>query len=360
MRTNNTGMVTAAIAVAHPRSHRFGYSNIVSGLPGIVVVFVIAAIATAFGRIVPVVGGPVFGICLGLLTTVVLRPRERLRPGASWASKAILQGSIVLLGTGLSLSQVLELGRTSLPVMIATLLVALAGAAVFGRLLKVDSETRLLIGVGTGICGASAIAAVTAVTHPAAAKVAYAIGTIFTFNVVAVLLYPPLGHALGLSEHAFGLWAGTAINDTSSVVAASYSYGSAAGDYAVVVKLTRSLMIIPICVVLSAVMARRQRSASVPARSARLPALLQLVPVFLVGFLAMSALRTANLVPESWHHLITTISVFLITMALAGIGLNTDVVALRSAGPRPLLLGAVLWFAVGSSSLLLQAATGTL
>lgn len=127
-----------------------------------------------------------------------------------------------------------------------------------------------------------------------------------------------------------------------------------------VVKLTRSLMIIPICVVLSAVMARRQRSASVPARSARLPALLQLVPVFLVGFLAMSALRTANLVPESWHHLITTISVFLITMALAGIGLNTDVVALRSAGPRPLLLGAVLWFAVGSSSLLLQAATGTL
>lgn len=157
-----------------------------------------------------------------------------------------------MLGAGLSLGEVVRVGGESLPVMAGTLTVALGGAWALGRLLGVHREAALLIGVGTGICGASAIAAVTAVTGPAKDRVAYALGTIFTFNIAAVLLFPPLGHLLGLSQEGFGLWSGTAVNDTSSVVAASYAYGATAGAYAVVVKLTRSLMIVPVCLILQA------------------------------------------------------------------------------------------------------------
>ncbi len=328
-------------------------------LPGLGVVAPIAAIAIALGHLVPVVGAPVFGIVLGVVVSTVLRrttaPVQRLAAGASFSGKYVLQIAIVVLGAGLSLSQVGHTGFSSLPVMLGTLAVALVGAQFVGRLLGVRGDARTLIGVGTGICGASAIAATTAVIGAAEAEVAYAIATIFTFNVAAVLLFPALGHLLGLSQDAFGLWAGTAINDTSSVVAAATIYGSAAADYGVVVKLTRTLMIIPICVALGALAARKANSQTgrrnLPWR--------RMFPIFLLGFLLASALETAGVVPNSWHGGLRTTSEVLITAALTGIGLMTDPSKLRAAGARPLLLGGVLWVGVGVSSLLLQYATGT-
>ncbi|GAA2749117.1 YeiH family protein [Amnibacterium kyonggiense] len=337
--------------------------GIVRLAPGLAVVAAITAVATALGALVPVVGGPVFGIVLGAVCATVLRPGSRVAAGAGFAGKRVLQASIVVLGTGLSLTQVVQVGVASLPVMLGTLAVALLGAAVVGRLLRVDGDVRTLIGVGTGICGASAIAATTAVIGAAEAEVAYAIGTIFTFNVAAVLLYPTLGHLLGLSQHAFGLWAGTAINDTSSVVAAAYTYGPDAGAYGVVVKLTRTLMIIPISIALAALAAHRERAArttEVDAAARRTIPWRRLFPLFIVGFLAASALDTAGAIPASWHPTLGTIGVLLITAALTGIGLSTRLATLRAAGHRPLLLGGVLWLLVGATSLLLQAATGTL
>jgi len=232
--------------------------------------------------------------------------------------------------------------------MLGTLAVALGGAYVLGRLLGVRGDTQLLIGVGTGICGASAIAATTAVIGAEKSKVAYAIGTIFTFNIAAVLLFGPIGHLLGLSQHAFGLWAGTAINDTSSVVASAFGYGPEAGGYGIVVKLTRALMLVPIVLVLAW------------RRSGRRVAPHKVVPVFLVGFLLASLVNTLGLVPASWHGAIGVIGTFLITTALAGIGLGMRPADLRAAGPRPLLLGGLLWIAVAASSLGLQALTGQL
>ena len=245
-------------------------------VPGLSAAVVVAIVATGLGRLLPIVGGPVIAIALGLVAGSALGHgtdrRRRLDRGAAIAAGPVLQLSVVLLGTGLSLSQVVRTGTSSLPVMLGTLAVALLGARVIGRVLRLTGDTTTLIGVGTGICGASAIAAVTAVIGAAEADVAYAIATIFTFNIAAVLLYPALGHLLGLSQHAFGLWAGTAVNDTSSVVAAARSYGSAAANYAVVVKLTRSLMIIPICVALGVRTARRSgvvMPAAVPTGPAR-------------------------------------------------------------------------------------------
>ena len=330
----------------------------------------------------PVIGAPVCGIVFGVARrcrvaqTVARRP---LQPGVAFASRTVLQLAIVVLGSGLSLAEVAHTGLSSLPVMLGTLSLALVAAWGVGRLLGIDGDLRTLIGVGTGICGASAIAATTAVIGAAEADVAYAISTIFAFNVIAVLTYPTLGHLLGLSQHAFGLWAGTAINDTSSVIAAAYTYGLAAGNYGVVVKLTRTLMIIPITIAL-AVMTRRRESA-VAARGAdaaarrasrRLPPaktaagrpvrrrlrLWQLVPWFLIGFLVAAGLNSLGAVPQGAHSPLSTLSLFLITMALSGIGLSTRPRQLRSAGLRPLALGAILWATVGISSLLLQAATG--
>ncbi|WP_138443907.1 YeiH family protein [Sinomonas susongensis] len=328
-------------------------------LPGLTVAVVLAIAATLLGGLAPVVGGPVFGILLGMLVGTVLPGLRGTRwsPGYDFAGRQVLQSSIVVLGTGLSLQQVVQVGAGSLPVMLGTLTVALGGAAVLGRWLRVDPDTRTLIGVGTGICGASAIAATTAVIKPKEADVAYAIGTIFTFNIAAVLLFPSVGHLLGLSGHSFGLWSGTAINDTSSVVAAAFSYGSGAGPYALVVKLTRSLMIIPISVGLAILRARRRRAAG--EATGNVP-WTQLVPAFLIGFVLAAALDTLGAIPASWHAALSALGTFLITVALAGIGLSLRLSQMRTAGPRPLLLGGMLWAAVGLASLGLQALTGTL
>jgi uncharacterized integral membrane protein (TIGR00698 family) len=332
-------------------------------VPGLVVALVVAAVATAAGTEVPVVGGPVFGIVIGVLVAAVLHPGERWRPGFGFAAKPVLQTSIVVLGATLSLRQVASVGSSSLPVMLGTLAVALGGAWLVGRLLGIERDTTMLIGVGTAICGASAIAATQSVLKARESTVAYAIGTIFVFNIVAVLAYPPLGHLLGLDAHAFGLWAGTAINDTSSVVAAGYAYGGDAGPYSVVVKLTRSLMIIPVVMAVAFWVSRRRGGAAVQGDSASPAQGLpwrRLVPPFLIGFVAASALTTVGVVPTSWHPALTAVGTFLITTALAGIGLSLRVADLRRAGVRPLLLGACLWALVGVSSLGLQALSGTL
>jgi uncharacterized integral membrane protein (TIGR00698 family) len=336
----------ARTAVAAPRTH------IATRLPGLAVTLLVAAVATGLGLLVPVVGGPVFAIVLGVLAATTIKPLRatRLAAGYTFASKTVLQLSIVVLGTGLSLQQVVHVGVSSLPVMLGTLAVALGGAWLLGKWLKVGSDTKTLIGVGTGICGASAIAATTAVIKPKSTETAYAIGTIFTFNIAAVLLFPPIGHLLGLSPHAFGLWAGTAVNDTSSVVAAAYAYGGDAGPYAIVVKLTRSLMIIPIVITLAFLKARRNDEVHLPWH--------RIVPAFLIGFVLAAATDTAGLIPDSWHPALSALGAFLITTALAGIGLSLRFADMRKAGARPLLLGGLLWIAVAASSLGIQALTG--
>ncbi len=315
--------------------------------PGLLLALAIAVLATGLGRLVPLVGGPVFAIVLGVLAAAVLKPlREpRWTPGYGVASTTVLQLSIVVLGAGLPVRQVIEVGTESLPVMLGTLAVALGGAWLLGRTLHVRGDTQTLIGVGTGICGASAIAATTAVIKPKQTHVAYALGTIFACNIAAVLLFPPIGHLLGLSPHAFGLWAGTAINDTSSVVAAAYAYGGGAGEHALVVKLTRTLMLIPVVTFLAI---RANRRTALPWN--------RLVPPFLLGFIAAVVLGSLGVIPPG----VPALGPFLITTALAGIGLSLRLDDLRRAGPRPLLLGVLLWLAVAASGLGLQALTGTL
>jgi uncharacterized integral membrane protein (TIGR00698 family) len=329
--------------------------------PGLLAALGVAAVATVLGAEIPVVGGPVLAIVLGVLLAALLRPGDRWRPGLSFAARPVLQASIVVLGATLSLRQVADVGWSSLPVMLGTLGVALVGAWALGRAFGTDRDTTILVGVGTAICGASAIAAVQSTLRARESVVAYAIGTIFVCNIAAVLVFPPLGHLLGLDPHAFGVWAGTAINDTSSVVAAAYSYGGDAGPYAVVVKLTRSLMIVPIVVAIGWWLARRGDRAVGQHRTGRRGrSWSSLLPLFLVGFVAASTLTTIGAIPASWHPTLTSVGAFLITTALAGIGLSLRLGDLRRAGFRPLALGVCLWILVAASSLGAQALTGSL
>lgn len=335
--------------------------------PGLLLTVAVAVAATAVGTLAPVIGAPVVAILLGAAVRALFGQRRwwpRLRPGATFAGKRVLQAAVVVFGLGLSLGAVARVGVTSLPVMLGTLAVCLLGAWLLGRALGVSADLRALIGSGTGICGASAIGAVSPVIAAAEATTAYAVSTIFVFNVAAALLFPPLGHLLGMTDQGFGLWAGTAVNDTSSVVAAGYTFSHAAGDHAVVVKLVRSLMIVPVVIGVSALWRRRaanpgaaETGTAGPERPAWLR-LLRLVPVFLWLFLVAAGANTVGLVPAGAHHALSVLATFLVAVALAGVGTGIGVADFRRAGPKPLLLGGILWVLVAVTSLAIQALTG--
>lgn len=328
-------------------------------VPGMVLAAAITVVATIAGNAVPIIGAPVFAIVIGITVALAWTPTDAFRPGIEFTSKTILQGSIVVLGLGLSLSQVVSVGAGSLPVLVGTLVITLGVAWIAARLLGIAGDLGILIGIGTGICGASAIAAADAVIDAKKSDVSYAIATIFVFNVVAVLLYPSMGHLLGLSQHAFGLWAGTAINDTSSVVAATSVYGQTAETYGVVVKLTRSLAIIPICLFLSWRIGRAASYAAAGGVRTHV-SFRRMFPVFIFAFLGAVAINSFGLIPADWHPDLAHVATWMITAALAAIGLSTNLGEMRKAGVRPIALGGILWATVGLSSLGLQLLTGTI
>ena len=239
-----------------------------------------------------------------------------------------------------------------IPVVVLLLVLRgrVGGGALLGRLLRVERQTRVLVTYGTAICGASAIATMSAVIGASSSAIAFSITVIVIYNVLGALLFPPLGHLLGLSQEAFGLWAGTAVNDTSSVVAAATVYGAAAASYAVVVKLTRTLAIIPLAVFESW---RRYRSASGAEQAAR-PVWYKLAPPFLGFFLLAAALNSLGAIPPSWQGTIKLMAHFGTTAAMAAVGMTSSFAAIRQAGWRPIALGGILWVLVATSSLLLD------
>lgn len=307
-------------------------------LAGLAAALAVAAAATALAVVIPLGSAPVLAIVLGLIVGTAVGPQAILKPGLRLAASSCLRAAVVVLGAELPLGPVLHEGLLSLPVIAITLGGTLLAARFVGAWLGVSAPLRTLIGAGTGVCGASAIAAVSSVIAATELEVGYAVATIFMFNVIAVFVFPLVGHALGMGQHSFGVFAGTAVNDLSSVVAVATVYGASSLHTAVIVKLTRTLMIIPICIGL----ARRQESRPASGRG-RLGSAFSLVPGFLVAFVALAALNTAGLFPPSLVPTLSHVSTWLITIALAGVGLSINFAALRSTGGRPIVLGAALW-----------------
>lgn len=314
--------------------------------PGLILAAVIAFIAWWLGKLYPIIGGPVFGILLGMIFAFWKRPII-FEEGIRFTSKKILQLSIILLGFEMNLINILRVGSKSLTVMIFTLGASFITAWIAGRKLKVQGNVATLIGVGTAICGGSAIAATAPVIQADDKEVAYSISTIFLFNVLAVFLFPAAGHLLNMNDVGFGMWAGTAINDTSSVVAAGYSYSDAAGNFATIVKLTRTLMIVPITLFFAVNMSRKRAGTGGFN-------FMKVFPWFVIGFLIASVFGTIGIVPSLTASFLAKTGKFLIVMAMTAIGLNTHLKTMIKSGPAPLLLGCCTWAAVASTSLVVQ------
>jgi uncharacterized integral membrane protein (TIGR00698 family) len=316
-------------------------------LPGLLLSLVVAVIAYNLGIMVPVIGGPVFGIVLGILLASTWTIPAILGSGIKFTSKYILQLAVILLGFDMNMASVIKVGQQSLLVLVVTLTAAFFVAYLGGKFLSIDKKLFTLIGVGTAICGGSAIAAASSAIDAEDQDISYSISTIFLFNVVAVFLFPAIGHLLKLSDTGFGMWAGTAINDTSSVVAAGFSYSNAAGNFATIVKLTRSLMIVPVTLMLAIIFSRGSKNANKFD-------FVKVFPWFILGFLLAAIIRSTSVVPLGVTGFLAGSGKFLIIAAMAAIGLNTNIRTFIKAGPRALLLGAATWVAVAASSLAIQ------
>ena len=327
----------------------------VAAIPGLALCAAIALLASIVGSLIPVAGSALPAVLLGVAIALVRAPGSRFAPGMKMSSGLMLRIAIVILGAQLSLGSIVKVGGAALPVMVASLAICFIAAPLIGRALGVERKMRTLIGVGTGICGASAIATVAPIIAAEGAAISYAVSTIFLFNLIAVAVFPLLGHALGMDPTAFGLLAGTAVNDTSSVVAAAGIFSTLALGYAITVKLVRTLAIIPVAVTLSVVEARREATG----QRMSLRRIIGLIPWFLVGFLVVALIRTLGWIPDAALAAVPHVSGFLIAMAMAGVGLATNPAAIRTAGWRPLALGGILSVLVTVTTLAVMKLTGT-
>ena len=327
--------------------------------PGVAVCLAIAAVAWLLGEWLPVVGGPVFAILIGMLAAMLIKNREPLRAGISFTSKKVLQLAVILLGFGMNLSVIVSTGLQSLPIILSTIATSLIVAFVLYRVMKIQTNTAVLIGVGSSICGGSAVAATAPVIDASDEEIAQAISVIFLFNIAAALIFPTLGGLLHLSDYGFGLFAGTAINDTSSVTAAASIWdsihGSNALETATIVKMTRTLAIIPITLVIALYRAKR---ASGSGSSFQLK---KVFPMFILYFVLASVITTVAVslgVPVVVFAPLKVLSKFFIVMAMAAIGLNTNLVSLIKKGGKPILIGFCCWVCIAGVSLLMQKVLG--
>lgn len=335
-------------------------SFLTKNLPGICVCLTIAIPCQILGNLFPVIGGAVFAILTGMIVTLFLHDKSRLQSGITFVSKKILQYAVILLGFGLNLSVVLETGKQSLPIILVTISVSLLIAYILHHALHIPGNISTLIGVGSSICGGSAIAATAPVIHADDEEVAQSISVIFFFNMLAALLFPLLGTILGFSTQsgeAFGIFAGTAVNDTSSVTATAstwdsmYHLGNSTLDKAVTVKLTRTLAIIPITLVLALYRTRAKTSGGEKVNFRKI------FPMFILYFILASVITTLAVhygVSADVFSPLKNLSKFFIVLAMSAVGLNTNIIKLVKTGSKPLLSGFCCWTGIICSSLLMQ------
>lgn len=335
---------------------------------GILLCLLIAIPSWLLGKQFPIIGGAVIAILAGMVVTLFIKEKGNLESGIKFTSKKILQWAVVLLGFGLNLNVILETGKQSLPIIVCTIATSLIIAYVLHRVMHIPGKISTLIGVGSSICGGSAIAATAPVIDADDEEVAQAISVIFFFNVIAAIVFPTLGKLIGFDTtggDAFGIFAGTAVNDTSSVTAAASTWdsmwglGSATLDKAVTVKLTRTLAIIPITLVLAFMRASKAKKAG--EEGTERVSIRQIFPTFILYFILASVITTVAVqmgTPIEVFTPIKELSKFFIVLAMAAIGLNTDIVKLIKTGGKPIIMGLCCWIGITAVSLVLQHVMG--
>jgi len=339
--------------------------SIIKLLPGLALSVAIAFVATWIEGLLPIhlIGGAVIAMFLGMFINYFVGQNRWLAPGLKFTSKKVLKFAIILLGLSLNINTILNVGKMSLLVMIFTLATCFGGGYFIGKALGLNWKLSNLISAGTGICGGSAIAAIAPTIDAEDSDVAYAMSATFLFDMAMIILFPIMGRALGMTDQAFGIWAGTAVNDTSSVVATGYAFSEGAGDYATMVKLTRTLSIIPTVVAFAFIQLRlkRKQAAATGQTGEVLKAnfsIKKIFPWFILGFLAMSVVASLVAIPTEVVANTKTISKFLMVCALAAIGLNTSFASMKKSGIKPMLHGFIISALVVIVALLVEMAIG--
>ncbi len=328
---------------------------------GFTLCLAIAVPSWLLGKVFPLIGGAIIAILAGMVVTLFFRDKGEFESGIKFTSKKILQWAVILLGFGLNLNVIFETGKQSLPIIVCTIGTSLIIAYVLHKAMHIPGKISTLIGVGSSICGGSAIAATAPVIQADDEEVAQSISVIFFFNVLAAILFPILGNLIGFdttSGEAFGIFAGTAVNDTSSVTATAATWdsmwklGHATLDKAVTVKLTRTLAIIPITLVLALIQTKKANVDQKQKVSFR-----KIFPFFILYFVAASIITTVAVdlgVDSSVFYPVKELSKFFIVLAMAAVGLNTNIVKLIKTGGKPIFMGACCWIGITGVSLLMQ------
>ena len=339
--------------------------KILKTIPGILLAACIAFLACWIESLLPIhlIGSAVIAMFIGMFLNQYIKNTKIFASGLKFTSKKILKFAIILLGLSLNITTILHVGKMSLTVMVFTLLTCFGGGYFIGKALGLNWKLSNLISAGTGICGGSAIAAIAPTIDADDNDVAYAMSATFLFDMAMIVLFPIMGRALGMTDQAFGIWAGTAVNDTSSVVATGYAFSEGAGDFATMVKLTRTLAIIPTVITFAFIQLRLKRKEAVAnsQSSDELKAnfnIAKIFPWFILGFLAMSIVASIFSIPTTVVSGTKTTSKFLMVCALSAIGLNTSFSSLKKSGIRPMIHGFIISALVVIVALLVEVAMG--
>ena len=312
-------------------------------IPGFGAACLLAFVARYIESLLPIhiIGASVIALLLGMLINSFCK-QTWLAPGLKFTSKKILKLAIILLGASLSVNVILSVGKMSLMVMVFTLLTCFGGGYLVGKALGLNWKLSNLISAGTGICGGSAIAAIAPVIDAEDKDIAYAMSATFLFDMAMIVLFPIMGRWMGLSDMAYGLWAGTAVNDTSSVVAAGYAFSEGAGDFATMVKLTRTLSIIPTVLVFTFINLRLKKKQSINTNTGKKVNVMKLFPWFIVGFIGLAIINSMGYIPANVSACAKDVSKFLMVSALAAIGLGTSFKEVRKSGFAPMMHGFII------------------
>ncbi|SNS30546.1 conserved hypothetical integral membrane protein [Anaerovirgula multivorans] len=336
---------------------------------GTLLTVILAVVSIFISQLIPyhLIGAGVFALLMGMLLNPVVSKYDMFEKGFNYTSKKVLRLAIILMGFTLNFSQVLEVGKFSLIVMMFTLITAFGGGYLLGKFLKMNWKLSGLISAGTGICGGSAVSAIAPVIDAEDSDIAYAISATFIFDIIMVVLFPTMGKYFGMTDLGYGIWTGTAVNDTSSVVAAGYAFSDIAGNFSVIVKLTRTLSIVPVVLVFAYINQRliskvEGTSSGVNTTSALRQKekvdIKKIFPWFILAFLGMVVIRSTGLIPQSVSHSISSTSKFLMVMSLGAIGFKTNFSKVAKSGFVPMIYGFIISALVVIVSFLVQMTLG--
>jgi len=309
-------------------------------LLGIAICFAVAGVSVFLEDLIPggLLGASIIALFMGTIINSFFHPAW-IKPALKFTSKRILKAAIVLLGASLSVSTIMSVGRMTFFVMIFTFAMCFGAGYFIRKLFGLNWKLSNLISAGTGICGGSAVAAIAPVIDADDKDIAFAMSSTFLFDMVMIALYPLMGKALGMSDIAYGIWAGTSVNDTASVVASGYAFSEAAGDFATMVKLTRTIAIIPTVLVFAWIGTRVKQKELKASGEGKKVNLMKIIPWFIGGFLLLAIINSAGLIPANVSAIMKGTSKFLMVTALAAIGLNTSLLDFRKAGLKPMFYG---------------------